>query len=241
MEILNYIKKGSKKRAFTLAEVLITLGVIGVVAAITIPGLMSTYRKKQLEMQIKANYSIIQQAIRFADYDDVSYDMAIKDGSDDSIKEWFNSFLGSHLKVEQFCSNGKAGCWHKKGVVKNLLGAAPRYEMENGIGGNIITFKLSNGAYFDVDGNSATDMASFGIDTDSDGLTFYFDANGDRKPNRLGKDIQIMVWTDKGLVPAGYNRTSAEVDANCLRGDGYFCLEKIISSGWQIPETVWKR
>ena len=41
----------NKKLAFTLAEVLITLGIIGVVAAITIPNLISTYRKKQIEFR----------------------------------------------------------------------------------------------------------------------------------------------------------------------------------------------
>lgn len=229
------------KLAFTLAEVLITLGIIGVVAAMTIPTLMSNYRKKQLETQIKANYSLVQQAIKFAEYDDVSYDMAIQDGSDASIQEWYDSFLSKHLKVEQFCSNAKSGCWHKKGIVKDLLGNAPRYEYDNGIGGNIVNFKLANGAFFNVDGNTAEDMKSFGIDSTSDGLTFYFDANGDKKPNQFGKDIYIMVWTDKGLVPAGYNRTKAEVDVNCLRGDGYFCLQKVISEGWQISDEVWKR
>ena len=43
-----------QKSAFTLAEVLITLGIIGVVAALTIPILISNYRKRQLETQIKA-------------------------------------------------------------------------------------------------------------------------------------------------------------------------------------------
>ena len=229
------------KLAFTLAEVLITLGIIGVVAAMTIPTLMSNYRKKQLETQIKANYSLVQQAIKFAEYDDVSYDMAIQDGSDASIQEWYDSFLSKHLKAERFCSNAKSGCWHKKGIVKDLLGNAPRYEYDNGIGGNIVNFKLANGAFFNVDGNTAEDMKSFGIDSTSDGLTFYFDANGDKKPNQFGKDIYIMVWTDKGLVPAGYNRTKAEVNANCLRGDGYFCLQKVISEGWQISDEVWKR
>ena len=50
--------KGDKKKlAFTLAEVLVTLGVIGVIAAMTIPGLMSNYRKRQLQTQIKADFS----------------------------------------------------------------------------------------------------------------------------------------------------------------------------------------
>lgn len=226
--------------AFTLAEVLITLGVIGVVAAMTIPDLISNFRKRQVETQTKAIYSTIQQAIKFADYDGVSYDTSILDGNDASIKEWFDSFLSAHLKVEHVCIN-KPGCWHEMGVVKNLLNAAPRYENDNGIGGNIITFTIAKGAYFNIDGNTAEDMASFGIDTEHDGLTFYFDANGSRKPNRIGKDIYIMVWSDQGLVPAGYNRTTAEVDSNCYRGDGYFCLQKVISSGWQIPDQVWKR
>ena len=229
-----------KIRAFTLAEVLITLGIIGVVSAMTIPGLMSNYRKKQLENQIKADVSIIKQAIHFADYDGVSYDIAIKDGSDDSMKEWFDSFLSQHLKVEQICYN-QPGCWHKLGIVKSLTGNSPKYENANGIGGNIITFKIPNGTMFNIDGNTAADMASFGLDTTSDGLTFYFDANGDRNPNKVGIDIYIMVWSSQGLVPAGYNRTPEEVENNCLRGDGYFCLQHVISHGWEISPIVWRR
>ena len=77
-----YFKKNilTNKLGFTLAEVLVTLGVIGVIAAMTIPGLMSNYRKRQLQTQIKADVSIIQQAVRFAEYEDTSYDMAIQDG-----------------------------------------------------------------------------------------------------------------------------------------------------------------
>lgn len=232
--------KRQSKKAFTLAEVLITLGVIGVVAALTIPGLFSNYRKKQLQTQIKADYSIIQQTLRFAEDDGVSYDMAIQDGSDASMREWFDSFMAPHLKVEQICYNSP-GCWHKSGIVKSLTGNPPKYENNNGIGGNIITFKIANGTMFNIDGNTAEDMASFGLDTTSDGLTFYFDANGSRNPNRVGVDIYIMVWSSQGLVPAGYNRTPAEVEANCLRGDGYFCLQYVVSHGWEISDVVWRK
>ncbi len=47
-----------KNYGFTLAEVLITLGIIGVVAAITIPNLITTYKAKQLHSQFLKNYSI---------------------------------------------------------------------------------------------------------------------------------------------------------------------------------------
>lgn len=52
-----------KKNAFTLAEVLITLGIIGVVAAMTIPSLIADYRKDVTETRLKKFYSIMNQAI----------------------------------------------------------------------------------------------------------------------------------------------------------------------------------
>ena len=54
------------KNAFTLAEVLITLGIIGVVAAMTMPSLIANHREKQTAAQLKKVYSTIQQAYLMA-------------------------------------------------------------------------------------------------------------------------------------------------------------------------------
>ena len=51
-----------RRAAFTLAEVLITLGIIGVVAALTIPILISNYRKQVTETKLKQTYSILSNA-----------------------------------------------------------------------------------------------------------------------------------------------------------------------------------
>ena len=51
------------KQAFTLSEVLITLGIVGVVAALTIPALLANYRKKVLASRLKKSYSVIQNTI----------------------------------------------------------------------------------------------------------------------------------------------------------------------------------
>ena len=51
------------RRAFTMAEVLITLGIIGIVAAMTLPGLIARHRSKVLEAQFKKRYSELSQAI----------------------------------------------------------------------------------------------------------------------------------------------------------------------------------
>lgn len=61
-----------KKRGFTLSEVLITLGIIGVVAAITIPMLMSHYNKYIVETRLKAVYSTILQGIKMAQYNETA-------------------------------------------------------------------------------------------------------------------------------------------------------------------------
>ncbi|MCM1339197.1 MAG: type II secretion system GspH family protein, partial [Muribaculaceae bacterium] len=63
-----------QKSAFTLAEVLITLGIIGVVAAMTIPNLMTSYKAKRYRSQFLKSYSTIQQVIRRMNAEDVSTD-----------------------------------------------------------------------------------------------------------------------------------------------------------------------
>ncbi len=62
-----------KKNAFTLAEVLITLGIIGVVAAMTLPTLVQKHQKKVIATRLKQTYSQLYQALNMAqaDYGDM--------------------------------------------------------------------------------------------------------------------------------------------------------------------------
>lgn len=62
------------KKAFTMAEVLITLGIIGIVAAMTLPALIGNYQKKVTATRLKRSYTVIAQTIERSkvDYGDVS-------------------------------------------------------------------------------------------------------------------------------------------------------------------------
>ncbi len=51
------------KRAFTLAEVLITLSIIGVIAALTLPTVIANYKKKNTAVRLQKFYSLMKQAI----------------------------------------------------------------------------------------------------------------------------------------------------------------------------------
>ena len=55
------------KKAFTLAEVLITITIIGVIAALTIPNLIQSYKRHQVEVSVKEMYSILANAIKMAE------------------------------------------------------------------------------------------------------------------------------------------------------------------------------
>ena len=59
--------KTKSKSGFTLAEVLITLGIIGVVAAMTIPTLIERYKEQELVTRWFKFYSLLQQAIKLAE------------------------------------------------------------------------------------------------------------------------------------------------------------------------------
>ena len=59
-------RRGRKRAAFTLAEVLITLAIIGVVAALTIPTLVQKYKERETVTRVKEFYSVFSQAYQLA-------------------------------------------------------------------------------------------------------------------------------------------------------------------------------
>ncbi len=95
--------KKSSKSAFTLTEVLITLGIIGTVAAMTMPNLMWEYKKTVAVSKLKKFYTIMQQAIQLSeiDYGDVEYWMppqeAVRNSSE--YEKWFNKYLAKSFKI----------------------------------------------------------------------------------------------------------------------------------------------
>lgn len=116
------MEKGDKKKlAFTLAEVLITLGIIGIVAALTIPSLMSNYRKKVIETRLSKFYATINNAIKLAeyDYDDRTgwdelgsgfiKDENGKDTATPKAEAWVNKYLVPYIKGDTKMTN-KNGC-----------------------------------------------------------------------------------------------------------------------------------
>lgn len=217
------------KQAFTLAEVLITLSIIGVVAALTLPSLISKNNTAAMESKLKKTYSVLSQSLLFAAGELGGLDaVEFKDGNTESTEEMFYTYLEKYLKISKKCVNSK-GCWAQ---ARDLRGV--KVGAEAGIGSNIITFTTYDGLSICMDGKTAADMAIYyGIKTNKDGLVFYIDVNGMKNPNTFGKDIFLFGFSDKGLLPAGKNSTPEQIENSCsASGNGYLCASKVMGNGW---------
>ena len=133
--------------AFTLAEVLITLGIIGVVAALTLPSLVQNYRKSVVENKLKASYSIISNAVKMAEVENgMGFDFTISDEYKDendvnnfSAKQSeaiFNTYFKSYFKVVKEYSkkdNNKFDYYGQKGgKIDDVAVTGKCFELTNG-------------------------------------------------------------------------------------------------------------
>ena len=232
------------KFAFTLAEVLITLGIIGIVAAITIPGLISNKQKTEIETKLREDYSIIQQSMKMSENDGLTIDPYMPEPVQE-IQKWFDTFLAPYMKYSNACVE-KKGCWQSDGPTKNLAGEIAYCSRTGiGVGYGILTMRLINGTNLNFDSYSKEDAKRYlGLITTNKVLAIFIDVNGDRKPNIIGKDIFIAILTEDGIVPAGISESNEKVDENCSSNStdinaGYYCLLKVKNNGWEIPNDVW--
>ncbi len=203
-----------KRFAFTLAEVLITLGVIGIVAALTLPGIINKSKAKRLKGQYQKAYSEIAQGIKMMKYDDVSLDTSIYSGNKLAFKNVFREYF----RVLDWCDKSKELCYNTSSnqkIYKSLDGGsyAPTHIFDDG------QFVLMDGANVLLEnpfGTSDATNAKVWISIDINGK------NG--KPNRLGYDIFIFCMLNEELVPMGARGTEyIDMNKYCNpKGSGQF-------------------
>lgn len=97
------------QKGFTLAEVLITLGIIGIVAAMTLPTLIHNYKKQEVESKLKKFYSVMSQAVKMSEVENgPAYYWSKeprKENEDGSITNltgtyaFYDAYLSKYLKV----------------------------------------------------------------------------------------------------------------------------------------------
>ena len=241
MKSLNNLRKlcliKVKKWGVTLAEVLITLGIIGVVAAITIPALLTNLNNRHTESILREDYSILQQMMTSANDDGAISNLSDTSNDIRYLKEWFETFFLPYIKVANVCYDTK-GCWIDEAKYPNGQ-TAYSVATSTGCGGGTISFQLYNGSSICMDDYYKIDLFdSYGIKSDAS-LVFYIDTNGNKKPNVVGKDIFVFAYKPdlEKIVPAGFDRTAEEIERNCSKiGNCFWCVMLIKNRGWKIPK-----
>ena len=238
----------SKKCAFTLTEVLITLGIIGVVAAMTMPTLIAKYEKKQTAVRLKQTYAQLQEAIALS---------VVENGD---IKEWnwpqenwFDKYMVKYLKLAKNKSEFKvfdssnqdeidAGDYipYKQISGQQETGLAI---LRKGFSGTS-SYILANGVELLTFNNSSSNGEEILVDLNT----------SSRKPNQFGKDtFRFILFKDYGLQPSGM-KPSNECPNEGIRDRDYFmsnscksyacnknsrgmwCGALIMVDGWEIKD-----
>ena len=197
------------KFAFTLAEVLITLGIISVVAAMTIPVLMNNYKAKRLRTQFLKSYSTIQQAFKLMQEDDVSLDPTTYEGL-----EYAKTFI-KYLKGVTYCGNVPTRCFNGVDVTWNYKNISKT--------GSVYHSILDDGTIILPDGTLLM-MENGGKDY-GEQVFVTVDINGySEKPNRWGYDLFTFQLIDeelKAMGDKGTKYTDFDTYCNPLKGGGY--------------------
>lgn len=213
------VKKISRhKKAFTLAEVLITLAVIGVVAALTIPILMQNADEKANVTALKKAYSTLSQAYKLAEQDYGTPDTwgIVASSPPNGDAPMLNN-LKPYLNVAKDCTNGSLGCF-PNGVNYAYLGppfgffGVPNSQTYPKLRLNDETsiFAVASNANCAASGGSTSALQNVCG-------TYRIDINGDKGPNQLGKDFFEFYLTKYGIIPYGSQPETTFPFANTCR------------------------
>ena len=186
----------NRRSGFTLAEVLITLGIIGIVAAMTMPVLINNSRKKELETAFKKQYSVLQQAIlMIKTEDDLDFEYSNYAGL-------FKNRLAQQYKSAQDCGeiNHNSGC-----ILNEEDGTFTYYKTLNGN-----PLSKSFFYYFGfITPDGTLLLTEQGEQAKRTGYLVSVDVNGFKKrPNKMGYDLFMFQITKDGkILPMGAEGT----------------------------------
>jgi prepilin-type N-terminal cleavage/methylation domain-containing protein len=100
--------------AFTLAEVLITLGIIGVVAALTLPSVIQNYKKRVVETRLKYTYSVFNEAIKLSEIkngESSTWTLPTRDYDADETKAFLETYIAPYVKNVKFAKRNSSSCY----------------------------------------------------------------------------------------------------------------------------------
>ena len=228
-----------KSAAFTLAEVLVTLGIIGVVSAMTVPTLMQNYQRQSYVTQLHKVYNELSQALLMyqTDKNAINFKEAGLSGS-----EAYTEFQKNYFKVVQDCGTTQTPCFASS--YKKMSGSSTNFKCKYGC------MSLASGAAIGGYGNGTNGVYEIVVDV-----------NGQKGPNIFGRDAFTMyiytaqngiddlalknpddmndsTWDSESSVPLTQEQREKNFQRACQgdakAGEWHGCFGKILNDNWQM-------
>ena len=228
-----------KSAAFTLAEVLVTLGIIGVVSAMTVPTLMQNYQRQSYVTQLHKVYNELSQALlRYqTDKNAINFKEAGLSGS-----EAYTEFQKNYFKAVQDCGTTQTPCFASS--YKKMSGSSTNFKCKYGC------MSLASGAAIGGYGNGTNGVYEIVVDV-----------NGQKGPNIFGRDAFTMyiytaqnviddlalknpddmndsTWDSESSVPLTQDQREKNFQRACQGdakpGEWHGCFGKILNDNWQM-------
>ena len=227
-----------KKFGFTLAEILITMGIVGVVAAITLPTLMSDTASAQIGPKLAKAVSMFEQAnltmLNENSLDAIS-NMEIFTEDDSVVK--YGEELSNYLKISQYEYDNTEG--NRDNTTKTSCSPD-----KSSLTYDTPTFVAKDGVMYMI---SAFEKAKSSLPPHKTHIGYvWIDLNGESLPNTAGTDLFLFaLYNDGSLKPAGtrnwngkdsilacYWKTTCPNDA--VATDYYACSASVFENNLKV-------
>ena len=231
-----------KQPAFTLAEVLITLGIIGIVAAMTIPNLMTKNIQKQTVVKLQKAISIMNQAYKMS-FDDVG-EANINEAFEMGADKYFETYWAPYIKAAVLCNTYQQCGYKSNKPWVTASGAVAQVGLIGDTSGSRLPFYTADGTLYLIFVGVGTGNWVDGKPEVNANASILVDINGKDGPNKFGRDVFMLkrIPDGGGVQPIGYDLAESDVEANCKNSwFGNTCAEKIRRAGWKIDKSYpWK-
>ncbi len=219
------------EKAFTLAEVLVTLGIIGVVAAMTVPNLIKNYQEQTLVTELHKVYNEFSQAFEGYLSDQRVESLLETDLYGDT--NGLSAFIRDNFKIINNCGavyTSEAGpvCFSKDDY----------YTISQGNGGGSVSFvgTACSGVAFTLPSGAAICAESNGGQNSAEVPVYMVvDVNGANGPNVLGRDVFAMYVRPSGeFYDKDYIDNSEATTFTTTAGARTGAFGKVMADGWQM-------
>lgn len=215
-QFYNYFKKS--RLGYTLAEILIVLGILGIIAEIVIPVIITAQKEKTTIAGVKESYTLLSGAYKLAVLNEETpnnWTLTAKDSPVGAVN--LLTKFSAYLKFTKNCGTSTTSDCFGNGMYKKVGGADGEVINENTA---VAKALLTNGMSFGVKVISPTCIEATprgdSLSLASVCAVAYIDVNGNKKPNAYGKDFFYFLITKYGIIPYGtVGDTSSPFSTSC--------------------------